>query len=276
MTGSELASQAEALGWKVFAFDRAALDITDFKAVNDAVTRTEPDVIVNAAAYTGVDAAESDAERAMELNGTAAGNLARAADHTGAAIVHISTDYVFDGTKHAPYLPEDNVCPIGVYGESKLAGEIEVRNACARHAIVRTSWVYSHTGKNFVRTMLKAAKSGRELRVVDDQHGSPTSAQDLAAALLVVADALVRKQEVAGTYHFSNSGITTWFTFAKAVFELAGLVQEVVPCTSADYPTAARRPQWSALDSTSFSSTFGVTPRPWRDALSDTISRIHD
>ena len=276
MTGSELAAQATTRGWNVSAFDHAALDITDFQAVNATVARTAPDIIINAAGYTAVDAAESDPERAMELNGTAPGNLARAAHDANAAIVHISTDYIFDGTKSSAYLPTDTANPVSVYGESKLAGEIEVREACARHAIVRTSWVYHETGRNFVRTMLSAARAGKDLRVIDDQHGSPTSARHVAAALLEVAAALATRPEVAGTYHFTNSGVTTWFGFAKAIFEIAGLEPQIVPCTTAEYPTPARRPRMSALDSTSFTSTFGVTPAPWRDALADTISRIHD
>jgi dTDP-4-dehydrorhamnose reductase len=274
MTGSELVQQAAQRGWNVVGFDHAALDITDPTAVNDVVSRTMPDVIINAAAYTAVDAAESDAERAMEVNGAAPGNLARAAQDAGAAIVHISTDYVFNGTSTVPYKPDDDVDPIGMYGQSKLAGEIEVKNACERRAIVRTSWVYSHTGKNFVRTMLGAANAGKNLRVVDDQHGSPTSAHDLAAALLKVADAFKQKRDVSGTYHFSNAGVTTWYGFAKAIFEIAGWNPQLSPCTTADYPTPAKRPQWSALDASTFQQTFGVTPRPWRDALAETISKI--
>jgi dTDP-4-dehydrorhamnose reductase len=274
MTGSELVSQARALGWDVAAFDRKSLDITDPGLVADAVALNQPDVIINAAAYTAVDAAESEPERAMEINGTAVGSIARAAEVCGAAVVHISTDYVFDGRKTTPYQPDDAVDPVGVYGESKLAGEIEVRNCAKRHAIVRTSWVYSHAGKNFVLTMLNAAKAGKSLRVVDDQHGSPTSAHDLASALLEVAKAFGEKRDVTGTYHFSNAGTTTWYGFAKAIFEIAGMNPSLVPCSTRDYPTPARRPAWSALDSTTFQQTFGVKPRPWRDALSDTISKI--
>jgi dTDP-4-dehydrorhamnose reductase len=276
MTGSELVAQAKLRGWESIGFDRASLDITDPVAVNDVFSRNAPDVVINAAAYTAVDAAESDVEGAMEVNARAAGNLARAAQAVNAAMIHISTDYVFDGAKGQPYLPDDPTHPLGVYGESKLAGEIEVREACERHAIVRSSWVFSHTGKNFVRTMLGAASAGKELRVVDDQHGSPTSAHDLAAALLHVGEALHSKRDVAGTYHFTNSGTTTWFGFAKAIFDAAGVEAVVQPCSTAHYPTPARRPVWSSLDCTSFTDTFGFTPRPWREALTETISRIHD
>jgi dTDP-4-dehydrorhamnose reductase len=274
MTGSELVSQGKARGFDVIAFDHESLDITDPGAVADAVARSEPDVVINAAAYTQVDAAESEPELAMEVNGTAAGNLARAARDYHAAMVHISTDYVFDGLKTTPYLPEDHVHPMSAYGESKAAGEIEVRGACERHAIVRTSWVYHHTGKNFLRTILNAAKAGRDLRVVDDQHGSPTAAHDLASALLTVATILVEKPEAAGTYHFSNSGTTTWFGFAKAILEQSGIDAKVAPCTTVDYPTAARRPSWSVLDTRKFQRTFGVVPRSWRDALAETMARV--
>ena len=276
MTGSALVAKAKEIGWDVAAFDRTALDITDAGAVEDAVSRSAPDVVINGAGYTAVDAAESEPDAAMEINGAGAGNVALAADAVGAAMIHISTDYVFDGRKKTPYLPTDTVDPMGAYGRSKLAGEIQVRAAAKRHAIVRTSWVYSCTGKNFLLTMLNAANAGKDLRVVDDQHGSPTSAHDLAAALLIAGKELTNRPEVAGTYHFSNSGITTWFGFANAIFEIAHVNPKIVPCTTADYPTPAKRPEFSALDSTSFIETFGVTPRPWRDALAEMISRIHD
>lgn len=275
MTGSELARQARARGWECAALTRAELDITDAGEVERLVTRERPDVIVNAAAFTAVDAAESAPEEAMAVNCTGAGNVARAAELNGAALVHISTDYVFDGTSSTPYRPDDGVSPLGVYGESKLAGEIAVREECERHAIVRTSWVYSHEGKNFVRTMLKAAGEGRELRVVNDQHGSPTSATDLGRALICVAQRIEQAPRLFGTYHFCNEGSTTWYEFAKAIFEIVdGDGPTILPVTTEAFPTAARRPRWSVLDTGSFVATFGMTPRPWRDALADTLSRM--
>lgn len=273
MTGAELVRQASALDWSVSAFTKDELDITDGSEVDGAVARVKPDIVFNAAAYTAVDAAESETEIAMAVNAAGAGNLARAAHVHGAAIVHISTDYVFDGESSEPYQPGDRVAPINVYGESKLAGEIAVAEACERHVIVRTSWVYSYEGKNFVRTMLRAAAEGRALRVVNDQHGCPTSSADLAGALIRVGEQIA-KATVNGTYHFCNSGQTTWFEFAKAIFESHPNPPRITAVSSSEFPTAAKRPAWSVLDTTSFERTFGLTPRHWRDALSDTLKRI--
>jgi dTDP-4-dehydrorhamnose reductase len=273
MTGAELVRQASALDWSVSAFTKDDLDIVDGSEVDGAVARVKPDIVFNAAAYTSVDKAETETELAMAVNAAGAGNLARAAHVHGAAIIHISTDYVFDGESSEPYQPSDRVAPINVYGESKLAGEIAVSEACERHVIVRTSWVYSHEGKNFVRTMLRAADEGRELRVVDDQHGCPTSSADLAGALIRVAEQ-IGKATVNGTYHFCNSGQTTWFEFARAIFESRANPPKIIPVSSSEFKTVAKRPAWSVLDTTSFERTFGLTPRHWRDALSDTLKRI--
>jgi dTDP-4-dehydrorhamnose reductase len=274
MTGTELVRLAPAQGWTCTGFTREELDITDASAVERFVAREHPDVVINAAAYTAVDAAESERELAMAVNGAGAGNVARAAEAVGAAILHISTDYVFSGESREPYKPDDPVAPLSAYGESKLAGEIAVREACAHHAVVRTSWVYSHTGRNFVRTMLRKAAENGALKVVNDQHGSPTSASDLAAALLGVAWQMKQSGVLSGTYHFSNSGTTTWFDFARAIFQDAGVAANVAPVSTAEFVTAACRPKWSVLDTTKFTATFGITPRPWRDALRDTLSRI--
>jgi dTDP-4-dehydrorhamnose reductase len=274
MTGSELVRQARERQWSVAAFDHDDLDIIDGSEVDAVVAREKPDIVFNAAAYTAVDAAESESELAMAVNAAGAGNVACAAHTHGAAIVHISTDYVFSGEASEPYQPGDRVAPVNAYGESKLAGEIAVTEACDRHVIVRTSWVYSHEGKNFVRTMLRAAEEGRELRVVNDQHGCPTSSADLAAALIGVAEQ-IEESGVNGTYHFCNSGTTTWFDFANAIFDLRGGTKPAItPVSSAEFPTEAKRPAWSVLDTTSFQKTFGITPRPWRDALRDTLSRL--
>src|SRR5215216_2847358 len=179
MTGAELVRQAQDRSWDVVALTRSDLDISDADAVEGIIGRDRPDVIINAAAYTAVDAAEENAESAMAVNAAGAQNLARSAKINGAQILHISTDYVFDGESKEPYLPDDRPAPINAYGESKLAGEMAVRAACPEHVIVRTSWVYSHEGKNFVKTMLRAAEEKSEVRVVDDQYGCPTSSQDL-------------------------------------------------------------------------------------------------
>lgn len=275
MTGAELLRQARRKGWKCEGYTRADLDITDSFAVQAAIESMRPDIVFNAAAFTAVDAAESSRDQAMQVNAEGAGNLARAAQSCGATMVHISTDYVFDGRASRPYLPSDPVNPINAYGRSKLAGEIAVRDANGRYLIVRTSWVYSHEGRNFVMAMLRAADERRELRVVNDQQGSPTSAADLAGALIDAAESLNGSPAAAGTYHFSNSGMTTWYEFAKAIFEIrGGEVPRMSPVSSAEYPTAAKRPSWSVLDTTSFERAFGIAPRPWRDALSETIRRL--
>lgn len=275
MTGSEVVRQSAVLGWQCTALSHRELDITDSSAVRSALMHAKPDVIVNAAAYTAVDKAESDEERATLVNSRGADNLATVAGELGAAIIHISTDYVFDGSASEPYLPADQTNPINAYGRSKLAGEIAVRFACPRHLIVRTSWVYSHDGHNFVRTMLRLAGEDKTLSVVDDQQGSPTSAADLAFALTRAAAAMERNDALNGTYHFTNSGVTTWYDFASTIFEMKGVDGATLrPVSSAEYRTAAKRPLWSVLDCTSFEKQFALTPRPWRTALEETLDRI--
>jgi len=275
MTGTEVVEQARMQGHACAAYSHRELDITDPAAVLAAVSREKPDVVINAAAYTAVDAAEQEPTKAQDVNATGAGYLARAARDHSAALIHISTDYVFDGTSTRPYSPDDPTCPINVYGESKLDGETLVRRGCDRHVIVRTSWVYSDTGRNFLRTMLRLASERDELRVVDDQHGSPTSASDLASALLVAAARISADASVSGTYHFCNSGITTWHGFAQEIFETRGGVKpRITAISTEDFPTPARRPAYSALDTSTFTRRFATTPRPWPDALADILGRI--
>lgn len=274
MTGAQLVRLSRERGWDVAAASHEDLDISDFAAVEERFARERPDIVFNAAAYTAVDKAEEAVEDAMSVNSSGAANVARAASRCGAGIVHISTDYVFDGSATVPYRPDDTPAPLNVYGESKLAGEIGVRDECETHIIVRTSWVYSSEGKNFVLTMLKAAAEGRELKVVNDQTGSPTSSSDLAAALICAGDKLLRDKEVAGTYHFSNSGKTTWYDFAREIFRIRGISPQIQPISTADFKTAARRPKWSVLDCTSFDKTFGAPRRSWKAALKDTMERI--
>lgn len=276
MTGAELVRHSTAKSWSVAAYSKKELDITDASEVDGIIARDKPDVIFNAAAYTAVDAAEGAPELAMAVNASGAANLARAAHVHGAAMVHISTDYVFDGESSTPYRPDDRVNPMNVYGESKLAGEIAVRDECTRHVIVRTSWVYSHEGRNFVRTVLQATRAGKDLRVVNDQWGCPTSAADLAIALVCVAE-VAEKSGVTGTFHFCNSGPTTWYDFARGILATrsngGGDGVMIRPIPSTEYPTAAKRPRYSVLDTTSFVSAFGMTPRPWTEALRETLER---
>ena len=232
-------------------------------------------MIVNAAAYTAVDNAESEREVAMRINADGARNLAKAAAAIDGSMIHISTDYVFDGTATVPYEPESPVNPVGIYGESKLAGEAAVAAEASRYAIVRTSWVFSHRGKNFVRTMLAKAGEALSLRVVDDQRGSPTSAADLAEALLCVATSMAERSDLKGTWHFANAGVTTWFDFARTIFETAGVEPRIEPIPTSQFPTPAKRPAYSVLDTSSFRRDFGVTPRPWQDALRETLEKLN-
>lgn len=274
MTGWEVAQRAAARGFDAVALTRDQLDIGDASAVENVIRNERPDAIVNAAAYTAVDKAESEPELAMRINADGARNVARAAASAGSVLVHISTDYVFDGMQRSPYTPDAPVNPTGAYGKSKLAGEEAVAGELERHAIIRTSWVFSHRGRNFVRTMLAKAAQGAKLRVVNDQQGSPTAAADLAEAALSVATAMHGNLGMGGTWHFTNSGVTTWFDFAREIFDLAKIPADVVPIPTSEFPTAATRPAYSALDTSSFGRDFGIEPRPWRDALRETLEKL--
>jgi dTDP-4-dehydrorhamnose reductase len=274
MVGAEIARQAQESAIDCAAFTHHELDITDANAVATAIRDAAPSIVINAAAYTAVDKAEENESQAMLVNKTGAANLASAANDIGAGVIHISTDYVFDGEANEAYRPGDATNPINAYGRTKLAGEVAVSSACARHLIVRTSWVYSHDGHNFVRTMLRLAEARNEISVVDDQQGAPTSAADLASALLKAAHSMLDRP-VAGTFHFTNAGVTTWYGFANAVFEMRGLSDiKVRPISTAEFPTPAKRPAWSVLDCTTFEKEFDVTPRTWRSALRETLNRI--
>jgi dTDP-4-dehydrorhamnose reductase len=275
MTGSEVSERAPRAGWAVFPHSRAELDITDTAAVDAAVRACRPDAIVNCAAYTAVDHAESEPELASAVNIDGTRNIARAAGAAGVPVLHISTDYVFGGDARVPYAPDAPTAPLGVYGETKLGAEHAVREHAPRHVIIRTSWVFSHRGANFVRTILRLAAEREELRVVNDQIGRPTSAADLADALLAVADSVAEHPAIQGTYHFANAGETSWFGFATGILEELATrgepVPRLAPIGTRDYPTAARRPLYSVLDTGSFSERFRVVPRPWREALRDTM-----
>ncbi len=275
MTGSELMMRASDHGLDVRGFTRAELDVGDADSVARAIEAESPRVVINAAAYTAVDKAEIERDVAMRVNADGAGNVARAAAAIGASVVHISTDYVFDGTSKTPYMPNDAVHPLGVYGESKLAGENAVRSEAEAYAIVRTSWIFSHRGRNFVRTMLDRGRSGDPLRVVNDQHGNPTAASDLADALLRVAAVMSDDATLRGTWHFTNAGSTTWFEFACAIFDCAGIHAAVEPISTSRFPTAAVRPAYSILDTSSFTTTFGVTPRHWSEPLRETLEQLN-
>lgn len=276
MTGSEVSERAAGFGWTVLPYSRSKLDVTRADDVASAVQDCRPDVIANCAGYTAVDRAESEPALASLVNVDGARNLARSAARIGVPIIHISSDYVFAGDAQSPYAPDAATGPLGIYGRTKLDGEAAVREETRSHMIIRTSWVFSHRGDNFVRTIMRLAAEREELRVVNDQLGRPTSSADLAQALLVAAGALAHDPAYEGTYHFANAGETTWFEFAQRILEELRAKGEnpstkLVPISTSEYPTAAKRPRYSVLDTSSFTERFGVVPRPWRDALRDTI-----
>lgn len=259
----------------VLAANRAALDITDSAAVERTVAGFRPDVIINAAAYTAVDKAESDADTAYAVNRDAVHHLAQAAAAHNAVLLHISTDYVFDGTAEAPYRETDPVNPQSVYGKSKLAGE-QAAAACPRHIILRTAWVFGAHGGNFVKTMLRLGRERDSLGIVADQHGAPTPAADIAAALIAIAE---RSQDPGfadwGVYHFSGCPYTSWHGFAEQIFQAAAAqnllpkIPEIKAITTADYPTPARRPANSRLDCGKIRRVFGIEAANWQAALAD-------
>lgn len=255
---------------EVVTLDRAALDIADESACMAAVELFKPDCVLNCAAYTAVDRAETDRELAFAINGLGPANLAKACQMTGAVLVHFSTDYVFDGSGTRPYLESDPVAPLGVYGESKLAGERAVAANCVAHLIFRLSWVYSNDGANFYKTMLRLGGERDHLRVVADQFGTPNFTGDLSDAIAHVLQ-LDRSslRERSGLYHLSASGVTSWHQFASEIFSLAQLSRRprVEAISTAEYPTPARRPGYSALDAGRFVTTFGVGVPDWRSGL---------
>ncbi|HEX8480418.1 MAG TPA: dTDP-4-dehydrorhamnose reductase [Allosphingosinicella sp.] len=259
---------------------RPRLDLERPESIEEAVREAAPDIIVNAAAYTAVDAAEDEPERAFRINAEAAGELAAAARRQGARIVQVSTDYVFDGTGAGPYAETDQTRPLGVYGRSKLEGEQRVAEANPDHVVLRTAWVYSPFGHNFVKTMLGAAAKRSELTVVADQQGNPTAAGDIADGIL----ALVTKWREApglglgGTYHLAGTGVASWFEFAAAIFEEArrnGLpAASVKPIRTSDWPTRAARPANSMLDSRRFAGDFGYRAPPWRESMAAVVAEL--
>lgn len=262
-------------GWQVWATDTAELDITDYSKVLAAVKEYQPDAIVNAAAYTAVDKAESEPELAALVNKTGPENLARAAKEVGARLVHVSTDYVFDGTATVPYVETDKTNPLGVYGQTKLDGEIAVSTVLPDAIIIRTAWVFSEYGNNFVKTMLRLAKDRDELSIVSDQRGCPTYAGDIAQAIID----LLEKEAEAGIYHYCGDNEVAWSDFADAIFSSVkkqGMLANapVVNAISTDqYPTPAKRPSYSTLNNNKIIQ-IGITPSDWLKAISLVLSKL--
>lgn len=275
--GTEILRQAEAQGFSHMGVDLPEWDITSQERVNTLIASYGPIVVVNAAAYTQVDRAELEPDAAWAVNADAPKYLAEACSLQDVPLIHISTDFVFDGTQNRPYTEEDPIGPLSVYGTSKAAGEAHVRERLDRHLIVRTSWLYGVYGNNFVKTMLRLATERETLRVVNDQMGCPTCAADLAAAILVLCKAVYGAPTVAwGTYHYCGEGVTSWYGLAKAAIEMAAdriplRMKTIEPIATEQYATPAKRPAYSALNCSKIRRGFGITQRPWRESLQETI-----
>jgi dTDP-4-dehydrorhamnose reductase len=254
-----------------FNTDVEELDITDQLAIEQFIQENQIDGIVNCAAYTAVDKAESNKELCTSLNTVAPAYLAAAVDKRGGWMIQISTDYVFDGTKHTPYVETDTPCPDSVYGSTKLAGEFGVQKFCRRSMIIRTAWLYSTFGNNFVKTMLRLGKEKTELGVIFDQIGTPTYARDLAKAIM----AAIAQGIQPGVYHFSNEGVISWYDFTKAIHRIVGITScHVRPLHTAEYPTPAKRPAYSVLDKTKIKETYNIEIPYWEESLKECIARL--
>lgn len=254
--------------------DVEELDITNSQAIEDCVASNNVDYIVNCAAYTAVDAAESNVELCTKLNVDAPTLLAQASQKHGAKLIHISTDYVFDGTSCRPYREDDLVCPSSVYGSTKADGEKHIMDVAPNSIIIRTAWLYSPHGKNFVKTMLELGRTREALRVVCDQVGTPTYALDLASVVKTFIDC---DEWHPGIYHFSNEGAISWYDFTLAIHRIAGITScHVLPCMSKDYPTAATRPHYSVLDKSKIKSTLGIEIPHWEESLAQCIAILND
>ncbi|MGD9044048.1 MAG: dTDP-4-dehydrorhamnose reductase [Desulfobacterales bacterium] len=278
--GRELVRQAKAFNIEFLAPRRQDLDITRPNQVKTALAETAPSVVVNAAGYTNVDTAEKEVDLAFEVNKIAPGFLARCCADRTIALIHISSDYVFDGSKGKPYHESDPIAPLGIYGQSKAQGEVAVRSVLHNHIILRTSWLYSVYRRNFVKTMLDLGTEKKRIPVVADQFGSPTSAADLAETVLTIAGKIDRSADLEwGTYHYCGHGVTSWHGLANEVLRLASpyvplQTQQVKAITTAEYPTPAKRPPYSALDCSRIKKAFGIDPKPWQQSLKRTIERI--
>lgn len=272
----ELRHAAGELGIEASFLDRAAADFSDPEACAAAVRAASVDVVVNAAAYTAVDRAEDEPELAERINGTTPGSIAAACAEKGVPFLHVSTDYVFDGAPGRAWREDDPTGPLGAYGRSKLSGEQAVVAACPDHVVLRTAWVFSAHGSNFVKTMLKFGKERPELRVVGDQEGCPTSATDIAGALWTIAGDWSRGRGRAGIFHYAGAPAITWAGFAEAVFARTGWMEKptVTVISTADWPTRAVRPANSVLDCSAIAAAYGIAQPDWRLALDEVIEEL--
>lgn len=277
--GQELSGVLSSIG-EVVGLGRAELDLSQPEAIRQVINHVKPDVIVNSAAYTAVDKAESEPELANAINAIAPGIIAQECEKLSIPLIHVSTDYVFDGSQSSPYQDTDAINPLSVYGKSKLAGEIAIQNNCQNYIILRTAWVYGIGGKgNFVKTMLRLGKERSEVRVVADQIGSPTYTLDLSNAITQLI--LLFQPEIAGIYSYTNSGVASWYDFAVAIFEEAKVLgwdlqlQRVIPITTAEYPTPATRPAYSVLACEKISKVLGTFPPHWRQGLRKMLTELY-
>ena len=254
-----------------FNTDVQELDISNQLAIEQFVAENKIDGIVNCAAYTAVDKAEDNEELCTKLNAEAPAYLAAAVEKRGGWMIQISTDYVFDGTKHTPYVETDTPSPNSVYGSTKLAGELGVSKFCKKTVIIRTAWLYSTFGNNFVKTMIRLGKEKPELGVIFDQIGTPTYARDLAEVIMTI----INKGIIPGVYHFTNEGVISWYDFTKAIHRIAGITTcHVRPLHTAEYPTPAHRPHYSVLDKTKIKETYGIEIPYWEESLKDCIEKL--
>lgn len=277
---ASLTERGPQVGHEIVVLGRPALDLAEPSGVTSAILRVEPDLVISAAAYTAVDKAESEPELAMAINGVGAEKVAEAAARIGVPVIHVSTDYVFDGMKSAPYVEADPTAPLGVYGATKLEGEKRVAAATDNHVIVRVAWLYSPFGANFVKTMLRLAKTLDSVRVVDDQRGGPTSALDIADAILAIGMRLSgdSSRELRGIFHMPPIGETSWAGFAEEIFRDAvkrgGRRCRVEPITTAEYPTPARRPKNSRLSGDKLQRIYGLALPDWTESLNTCVDRL--
>jgi len=278
--GSELVRECNRKKFSCLALDLPEFNITDTSQVEKTLAAFKPSIVINASAYTNVDKAETEPEIAFTVNSDGPANLAESCDKNRIPIIHISTDYVFDGSKGQPYAESDPISPLGVYGKSKEEGESKLRSILKQHIILRTSWLYGTYGNNFVKTMLRLGSEKEVIKVVSDQYGCPTCAADLAKAVVDISKQITQNPKIAwGTYHYCGLGTTTWHKFAKAIFEIASQYQNfkvtsVEAITTAQYPTRAKRPAFSALDCSLIKKHFGINTKPWQESLKNTIERI--
>jgi dTDP-4-dehydrorhamnose reductase len=279
--GVELVERLKRLDGSCVCCDLPQYDISDLQSVSAVIRDEKPDGVINASAYTAVDLAEDNRETAFKVNGDGPAHLAACCSAAGIPLIHVSTDYVFDGRGSVPYRESNAVNPLGVYGASKAAGENAVRETLREHIILRTAWLYGVYGNNFVKTMLRLGKSNETIRVVDDQFGCPTSAADLADAVMGVLERIRsdRGGAVWGTYHYCGKGITTWFNFAERIFQCARefgplAVKNLVPISTEEYPVKAARPAYSALNCDKIEKNFGISTCPWPASLEKTIREL--